>query len=287
MKRITALVMVLALFLVFVACSPDAAPDEAPGETEGGLNEVTFTATEYAYEGPDTFPGGWTRLTLDNQGELAHDLLPVLLAEGKTAEDVLAALEAEGPPEWATLYGGTTAQPGESSSFVVNLPPGEYVLFSFGQSEDGPPDAAQGMIATVTVTEAEGEVDAAALPEEDATVNLVDYAFAVEGAVEAGEQLLRVSNTGEEMHELVIFRLNEGVTFEQFQEMLMSEEEPEGPPPFTQVGGTFMSPGVETYWPVEFEPGNHVFICFLPSPANEMTPHFALGMVQEVVVAAP
>jgi hypothetical protein len=45
-----------------------------------------------------------------------------------------------------------------------------------------------------------------------------------------------------------------------------------------------MSPGVSTYITQNFEPGNYIFICHLPSPEHEMEAHFALGMIQEVIV---
>jgi hypothetical protein len=45
-----------------------------------------------------------------------------------------------------------------------------------------------------------------------------------------------------------------------------------------------MSPDVATYITLNLEPGNYIFIRHIPSPAHEMQPHFALGMMQEVKV---
>ena len=147
MSRIRILFMLVIVYLLLLsACAPAAAvvEEETEGEAaEAGINEVTFTAVEYSFEGPESIPAGWTRLTLDNQGELAHDLLPVKLAEGKSIDDVMAALEGEGPPEWATLYGQVTAEAGQRASYLTDLAPGNYVLLSFGSSEEGPPDAAK------------------------------------------------------------------------------------------------------------------------------------------------
>ena len=44
-----------------------------------------------------------------------------------------------------------------------------------------------------------------------------------------------VTNSGSQWHEYVIVRGEEGLTQEQLMEMLMAEEEPEGPPPFEVV----------------------------------------------------
>ena len=284
------LVVFLVLAVALAACQ-SALPQT--GDTAGtseavdqsGINEATFVATEYVYQGPESIPGGWSRLTLDNQGQQPHDLIMVRLAEGKTVEDVMAALEAEGPPEWATLYGGVSAQAGQSESYVVDLEPGSYVMFSFGDEEQGPPDAAQGMIRTLTVTAAESDVAESDLPQADVTVDMLDYTFARNGDIQAGEQVLRVSNKGKEVHEMIVFRLKEGATLEDLQPWLSEEgTPPEGEPPFEDVGSTFLSPGITAYMTMDFQPGQHVFYCFLPSPANEMKPHFMLGMVHEVMV---
>lgn len=289
MSRIRILLLLLVVYLLLLsACAPGpaAVEDAAEGEgAEAGINEVTFTAVEYSFEGPESIPAGWTRLTLDNQGELSHDLLPIKMGEGKSIDDVMEALEAEGPPEWATLYGQVTAEPGQRESYLVDLAPGNYVVLSFGSNEEGPPDAAQGMIHSLTVSEAEGEVAEAALPQADIEVDLVDYDFVVAGDVESGEQLVRVSNEGQQMHELAAFRLHEGVSFEDFQTMLESEEEPEGEPPFEEVGWTLLSPGVSTYITMDFDqPGNYVLVCFIPSPEHDMQPHAALGMVEQITI---
>lgn len=252
-----------------------------------GLNQATFIAAEYAYQGPQSIPSGWSRLTLDNQGQLPHDLILVKLGQGKTIDDLLAAFKA-GPPEWANFYGNVTAEAGQSASYVVDLTPGNYALLSFGRAEDGPPDVAQGMLAALTVTEAQAEAAEVTLPQADAEIQLVDFSFIVKSDLAAGEQTLQVSNPGQELHELVIYRLKEGATMADFRAVLEHEMNgeamPAGEPPFEEVGVTFLSPGVSTYITLDFESGNHIFICHLPSPAHAMQPHFALGMIQEINV---
>lgn len=282
-----------------VVQEPDA-PDTAEVEPAA----VTFVATEYAYDGPESLEAGWTHITLDNQGELAHDFILVKLSEGKTIDDVMAALEAEGPPEWAEFYGGVSAEPSANASYYVELTPGNYVALSFGAAEDAPPDAAQGMIANLTIAAASSPAGEPVLPEADASVDLVDYAFGVQGTIGQGEQLLHVTNKGTEMHEIIAFHLKDGMTKDDFMAALASEmggegetpvgeaageasgeSAPEEEPPFEQVASTFLSPGISTLVNMEFaEPGTYVFICFIPSPNNEMQPHFAMGMIEEIIV---
>jgi uncharacterized cupredoxin-like copper-binding protein len=268
--------VLLAIIMTAVACQA-AAPKELP--------QATFVGTEYAFEGPESLAGGWTQVTLDNQGELAHDLILVRLLEGKTAEDMMAMLASEeaAPPAWIDVRGGTSAGPGESKTFVSELVPGDYVMFSFGSAEGAPPDAAQGMISPLTVTEPAAEVDESLLPEATGTLSLVDFQFVVDG-LKSGEQTVRISNDGTELHEALVWKLSEGATMEDFMGFLQSQEPPSGPPPAEMVSSLFLSPGNATYATMNLDPGKYVLVCFLPSEKNDMTPHFALGMVQEVTV---
>ena len=281
------------LLLALAACQPIqqvAAPSgDAAVANQTALSEAVFIAKEYSFEGPQSLSAGWTRITLVNQGELAHDLMLFKVDDGKTIDDVMVALDAEGIPEWAEFYGvlwGTTAD--ESGWFLTNLTPGTYVYLSFGEAEDAPPDAAQGMIATLTVTEAAEPVATEAPIAADASIELVNYQFVING-VKAGDQVLRVSNSGDETHEVVFFRLKEGKTLADFQARLALEMSDDPMPedaeePADDVGGIFLSPGLVNYIPQTFEAGNYIFICFLPSPAHEMKAHFDLGMIQRVTI---
>lgn len=273
-RKVVTTIFLMALPAMAVACQ--AQPAELP--------EATFVGTEYAYTGPESIDGGWTRVTLDNQGDLAHDLILLRLLEGKTVDDVTAMLADEGaPPSWIDVKGGASAEPGSSASFVSNLEAGNYAMFSFGSAEDAPPDAMQGMIGQLAVAEVKTAVDESALPEAAGTISLVDYQFVVDG-LQSGEQIVRVSNDGTELHEAVIFRLNDGQTFADFQTFMEAGEDAEGPPPADQISSVFLSPGNVTYSTLVFEPGNYVFLCFIPSEKNDMTPHFMLGMMTEVAI---
>lgn len=268
------------------ATADQPATAEAPSgsESEAGINEVTFTASEYRYEAPDSVPAGWTRFTLENIGERSHDLMLIKPEAGKTISDVLDALQSEGPPDWVELYGGVSAGPGESRAYTVNLDEGGYIALSFGENEAGPPDAAQGMIHAFTVTGEATELSDDALPQADVTVDMIDYAFAITGTLSAGEQTIRVMNTGHALHEMQVFRLNEGTTFEQFTAMLDQEPQEGQEPPFTYVGGPVMSPGVDGFVTMDLEPGTHVLVCFIPAPEHGGQPHYKLGMITQVEV---
>src|SRR4051812_30389184 len=112
--------MGLLLILSVSACQMATTSISPTGE---GLpmNEISFTAFEYGYEGPQSIAGGLTRIGLANRGEKPHDLLLFRLDDGKTLQDVVAGFEAAAaagveatPPPWVKLYGGIAGvKPGE------------------------------------------------------------------------------------------------------------------------------------------------------------------------------
>lgn len=264
-----------------------ATNDEAP------LPEVVFVGQEYSFEGPESVPSGWTQITLDNQGELAHDLILFKLDEGKTMDDVMTVLESEqqdeDPPEWIELYGQISADPGTRTMFIADLTPGNYGMISFGESPDGPPDAAQGMVAGLTVTNESNGATEATLPQSEASIELVDYSFVANG-LQSGEQLVRISNTGTEPHEVIIQRIKEGKTFAEVQALLNAEISGEKVSDaaveevLEYAGSAMLAPGRVNYTHLTLEPGTYVLLCFLPSEGHEGKAHYELGMVQQVTV---
>jgi uncharacterized cupredoxin-like copper-binding protein len=290
-------VLFTLLALLLAACPalpltiPVAAPTVAPvaeAAVENGLVEVSIVATEYAFDGPETLSTGWTRFTLDNQGELAHDFILFKVEEGKTIDDVMAAMQA-GPPEWAHIYGAARGvAAGESSWLATNLTPGSYIYMSFGEVRGGPPDVVRGMHGALTVTGTAVPVGVDAPIEANASIQLIDYQFVIEGDLTAGEQVLRVSNTGVEIHEVVFYKLKEGKTRQDFQAELEEQMATPGPPAESTTadmkGGIFLSPDVMSLVPQEFEAGEYILICHVPSQTISMMRHFELGMISQVTI---
>jgi hypothetical protein len=114
----------------------------------------------------------------------------------------------------------------------------------------------------------------------------------------AGAQVWEAPNVGEQLHEMVIFHLQPGVTVEEVTAIFAELPEPgkpaatpmaappaSGPPPFTLVAGVApMNPGF-TNWPVlDLEAGDYLAVCFVPDPASGK-PHFALGMLMPFTVS--
>lgn len=284
MKRLLIPIIFLSLFIVS-ACG--AAEPEASASATATLHEMTITATAEGWEAPESVPAGWTRITLNNESDGLRQAAFMRLDDDKTMEDVFAAIEAgmEGPAPWMVPYGGVSAVlPGENGTVSVNLAAGQYIVIDPVPTADGVPGMARGYFMPLVVEESDV---ATAAPASDLAVNLVDYAFEVDyDAFSAGSHTIKVSNSGpQEAHELVIVKLDEGATVEDFLGAF-APDAPGGPLPGRFVTGTAAFAGIsENYLEIEFEEGaTYGIFCFTPSSANQGQPHFMLGMVSQFVV---
>ncbi len=291
--------------LTFTGMHPAVFAQEAtPGA--GGYPELTITATDYHFDLPDSVAGGWTRVTLVNNSESDHHAMLMRPHEGKTIDDVTAALQS---PDLGALLsvaesiGGGNVGPGGTASTIVNIDPGSYVVVCAIPGPDGRPHYMMGMQAPLDVTEAAGGASA---PETDTTITLVEMSFdGLPDDATAGEATWEVTNGGEQLHEFIVMRLGEGVSFDMAKGILMSGEAatpasgaaaPSGPasppagmamqgPPFMQIGGAApMSPGYTNYPVLDLETGDYFAICFVPD-AKTGEPHFMMGMIAPFSVA--
>jgi hypothetical protein len=221
--------------------------------------------------------------------ELHHAQL-FKLHPGMTMEDVGAALASADP---TALFGvgvpdgGTGAvDPGSTSTAdaVVELSEGIYAFLCFIEDSNGVPHLAQGMVASFDVTSAQQQ---RALPASDLDVELLDYSFEVVDDLAAGSTLNVVNSSEVEPHELNLLALAPGADMNDVFELLASEEPPDGPLPFTFVGGVnAIAPGASQLLVLDLDPGCFVLACFIPSfdPANEGRIHAELGMVRQINV---
>ncbi len=287
------------LLLTLGACQmvmPRAVPAEETGMNTG-INDASFSASEYSFSGPPTIPGGLSRIELHNEGKQQHDLLLFRLDEGKTLADIIAGFQAAAaagveatPPDWVKLYGGIAGvRPGERRSYVIDLAPGNYAMLSFGEflkTRSGIPDLAQGMMSTVTVTASSATTASAPTP--DVTVAMHDFSFALSEPITAGEQVIQVTNVGDELHEFFIYRLHPGATLADFITFFKGGATPTAVPLAEFFGGVMLlDRGFSATFTLDFAPGVYVLVCFHPSAAHEGQSHLALGMVQEITVSTP
>lgn len=245
------------------------------------IPEVTFTANDNIYIGPDEIAGGWVKITLTNAGQEAHHIQLVKLLDGKTPEDLKTALiaDAENYPSWAMPYGGPNApDPGGNISATLYLEAGNYAMIDIIPNAEGTPHFQNGLIQALIVSEPSGVLPGE--PNPDVTVALDDFSFTISGSFSASDQTIRFLNTGKQVHEAYLVKLEDGKTAQDYLNAA-----PGTPPPAIAVGGiTGIESGGSQYIEVTLDPGNYALFCFLPDP-NSHAPHFVVGMIKEFTIS--
>jgi len=308
MSRRAALQGAGALGLMSIVSTPRnvfaAAQNSTPAEGDD-YPELVVNAVEYAFDMPASVAGGLTKITFNNNGVMDHHAIFLRVNDDSTVEAVQEALKQ---PEFGPVFavaksvGGPGCGPGQTTSVVVDLEPGKYLVICAIPDESGVPHYALGMLNQLDVTEGESTAEA---PAADATIHLVDFMFHdLPSEVTAGAHTWEVVDDGAQVHELGVCKIAEGFTFEKIQEILMAPPDATpaagGPPaassspmamdmemapPFEQVAGVApMSAGVTNWLLLDLEAGDYFAICFVPD-SNTGAPHFALGMIMPFTVA--
>lgn len=275
-----------ALALAALAGCADTQADTAAEAAPVAAAEptvVTVTASDFAFDAPDTVTAGAVTFRLANQGPDLHHVYVVRLDEGKTVDSLLAALEKNPahPPAFAHDMGGpNTPAPGGESLATVELTPGEYVMLCVIPGPDGVPHLAKGMMKPFTVVPAAGA--AAAMPEADLTLTLVDYGFEFSEPLTAGRKRILLRNGAEQSHEVLFVRLAPGKTLQDVLAWLEKGGEVPGEP----VGGNAaMAADVTNLIEADFEAGEYALLCFIPDHKTGK-PHLMHGMASQITVAA-
>ena len=258
-----------------------AAPAPAPA-TAAAPNMVTFTAKEFSFDGPDSIPAGLTMFHLTDAGQQLHHLQIVKLDQGKTFADLQAALKAGGPPPaWMLPYGGVNPPaPGETTTAMQVMEPGNYAVVCFVEGPDHVPHIAKGMLKPLTVTATPNANMTE--PAGDVTLTLSDYTFTLSKPLVAGTQLIKVENGAAQPHEVVLVQLAPGKTMEDVAKWVADMK---GPPPGKPIGGIPGFPkGKNAFFEATLEPGDYGMVCFLPD-AKDGKPHVQHGMMKQFKVS--
>ncbi len=297
-----------ALLLLIVGAIPagalqDASPESGLADLGLPELEVTITATGFEGIGESLEAGRYvvTATASEDSGEFGS-AVAFVQPSGMTAEEFLAGLggppeeaagealegtPAEGgeemggvpPPEYyaSTFAGGAGVMPGETTIFVVDLMPGEWIAWG-----DDPAGSQEPVIFEVT-----GEMPAdLAEPESSATLTMGEYIIAVtEGELTAGPQVLKIENIGAQPHFIASGRATVEVTEADIEAVL--ESEMTGTPPAVDFNPdedfedsfytASQSTGTSVWIAVDLEPGTQVLLCFFPDMADGM-PHAFKGM---------
>ena len=174
------------------------------------------------------------------------------------------------------------------------LEPGTYVLICPVEDSAGNPHFGKGEFRTVVVRSSGSDAAARdAAPVATATLRLLDFGFAVDSQLTAGEHLIRVSNAGLEPHDLVVMKLAAGITVDDVSRTMNPErarraDEAERPPvPFenlgTLTGGiAAIRPGMDVFFEIALTRGEYVLLCMATAPDGRS--HIEHGMIQQMHV---
>lgn len=269
--------------------SPVASPEMADvtAFADTGLTEITITASEFTLSAsiPGAMAEGWYIMTLVNESETVASANYALLPEGTSAGElsslVSTAFSGEGGelPEWigsTTFAGGNVAAPGASTTTLAYLTPGKWTIFSSNTASIQSPSSFS--ILTADELEASYGVAQSATPVADASpvvaapggvvatvsVDITDAGIVPSGAPAGGEQILEVTNGGEQPHDMIILMtedvLDPASAASLATSWIMGEEIAAVP-----VGGVGMlSPGQTGFTSIMVEPGNYAIFSALP-----------------------
>ena len=266
---------------------PDTGAATAPPQAP-----LILTATDYAFQFPDTVAAGWVTVRLVNHGNVPHMAQLIRLDSAHTVEQYhqayTEAFRTRGPrPEWARRLGGPTVTvPHDSSSATLFLEPGTYVWNCLYNVPDGIPHAVgHGMTGSFVVAGREEMGATRTAPTADVVIRLADYSFSLNPPLTAGRHVIKVENAGPEPHEVGLIRLAPGKTMQDFFAWL---EKPGNTPPDsigTVTGGTTsLAPGAEVWFEADLTPGEYLLLCFVTSPDGRS--HIEQGMAQQITVPA-
>jgi len=275
-----------------------------------GLPELKITATDTGYEGvPAETAAGWYLVTLSNTGQGPATADFMQLPQGMSIADFQALLksiagtpaagtpaaaatamaggtpsaEAAGaPPPWyyqVYMAGGAAAAPGQTVQAVIELRPGDYAVWG---EDPTVPQQPQGLKVTGTVS------GAPPAPAADVTVDEVNtasgFAFRVQGAFKAGPQVVKVDNTSDQPHFILVIKSPVALTQAQAEQLAM--EEPNATPPAglnpnelqTVALAATQSAGATSWHVFDLEAGHYIIACFVTDPKTGKT-HAMEGMI--------
>lgn len=294
--------LVLALGLTVPALAQDATPAAEPAPpfvtASGlGLSEFDITVTDEGFDLPSSIPAGRYLINAAINTSMPSAASFFMIPDGMTFADVqadfAAGTESADSLTWlyhTTVAGGAMGAPGTVAQAVIDLPPGNWVVWADDPGSAIPmaevqvtgamPDTLRAITPTVTIT---------------ATSNDTGYDFAVDGDVVAGPQLVEFYNKTDQPHFVAALVSPVALNDEQFMGLLMMEDGatplPDSGIPsldeiqFSPSGITTISAGVKIWAVVDFMSGHNIITCFVTDPNSpEMAPHAAEGMFAQIDV---
>jgi len=244
-------------FLAVLALLAGACGDDDDDTVAGDSSDGSAESTDTGSTGGDSGAFCQARVDLERAFGAEQpdvDAVTALLEDMEASAPGEVAANAAGLTEVLASAAESGTDPAEDPAFGENISPiDEYVVNECGY--------------------------------EIVEVGAVEYAFEdLPETVPAGVTGLVLNNDGAEPHEMIVFRVNDGVTGS--AEELFAAPEDQIQQNLTFAGAAVAQPGASGVTFPELEPGRHVVVCFMPVGGGEDgPPHFMQGMVGEFEVA--
>jgi hypothetical protein len=268
-----AILIVAMVILLVVACGSTSSQN-IQTTTQATIPSITITAVDFAFKQATTIPPGLVDIKFMNNGALPHQVQFARIIHG-TYDNFKAVLLKQGPAAFklVSFYGGdNTIDPGHSEDVILDLPSGQYASICFVEDADGVPHYMKGMISSFNVS---GSPSNASVPQASGEVVLKNFSFVLPGNIPSGPVTLKVTNQGDQPHEIAIVKLAPG---KNLQDVLNFLQKPAGPPPFANAGGLgAIATGTSQWFKLNLQPGQYAALCFVPDPASGKA-HYMLGM---------
>lgn len=300
MKHSRRISLLAVSMLLVAACADDTATDDTSADTTTTTVATTTTSeatTTTSEAETTTSTAGETEVDLASfcdtaiQADMTASAGPDVDFEAATQEEIQEALGEFGDRLMPMLEDLGANAPEELSEAIGTITEGMQSGMETGEDPMGSPE----------FQEADATVDQFILENcEDLTVVevlMVDYAFEeLPDTMEPGLTAIRARNDGEELHELVLFRIDDDVDASIEELLELPEDEVDEMIEFH--GFAVAAPGEEAVTFADLEPGRYGMICFIPVGTTSMEdlpeedddvtgpPHFTQGMVAEFEVEA-
>lgn len=252
--------------------------------------DLTVTATDFRLATPGQVAAGPTRVRLVNHGSEGHQAALVRLGAGHTSGEFLGALATSfgASRRFGTFVGGpNAAAPGRTSEATVTLKAGHYLAVCLMPSaSDGTPHVMKGMLTEFDVT---GTAKARPQPKVP-TIETTEFHFRFPRAARralANGRPVAVRNTGSQIHEVVVARMQRGETV---SDVAHWADHPlgtpaSGPMPHDELAGvTELAPGASARMQAHLTKGRYALLCFLPDDDRAGTSHLHEGMAYPFTV---
>jgi hypothetical protein len=293
----------LAALLVFAAGSlravsaQEASPAFSSTLLSGlGYPEIVLTETGTGYEEvPTELPAGRYLVSLTapetHFAYVNFVQVPAGLSDDDAQAQLLSAALDDVPVEGWTYGGGSFAFEGTTVHFVIDLEAGEWQIGSTRQDITSETSEETALLYPLTVTPSD-EATAGGEPEVAPSVEMQDVAWGgLEGPLPAGPQIWKITNTGEQPRQMVLWRTPRLITVDDMEEIFAPWLT--GTPPaedglysqFVWVGyAAILSPGQTVWLEFDLAPETYAVMSYVIDPETQL-PAAMLGMVQGFEVA--